>query len=244
MHPDATLEDRRERLRTARLYLICDARPGGGDPEPFLRAALAGGVDVVQLREKNRDECTALGAAEIFRRVCAEHDALFVINDRPEWARIAHADGVHVGQDDVTVAVARRIAGAGRLVGLSTHTPAQVDAAPDCGADYIGVGPVNATPTKPGRAAVGLALVRHAAAHAALPWFAIGGIGEPEIAAVAAAGAGRVAVVRALTGAEDPAAVARRLRSAIDEAGLGAAPLDATPSAVGSVQGAGAHGQA
>ncbi|MCX6387008.1 MAG: thiamine phosphate synthase [Solirubrobacterales bacterium] len=218
MHPDATLQERRERLSSARLYLVCDARPGGGDPEPFLRAALAGGVDIVQLREKNLDECTALGAAEIFRRVCAEYNALFIVNDRPAWARSAGADGVHVGQDDLGVDACRRIAGADRLVGLSTHTPAQVDGAAAAGVDYIGVGPVHATPTKPGRSAVGLALVEHAAGQARLPWFAIGGIGLDEIGSVVDAGAQRVAVVRALTDAEDPQIAAGLLRSVLVEA--------------------------
>ena len=134
-----------------------------------------------------------------------------MINDRPDLAVLADADGVHVGQDDTPVAEARAIVGADRLVGLSTHSPAQVDAAASAGVDYIGVGPVNATPTKPGRPAVGLELVRYAAARAPMPFFAIGGIAAGNVAAVRAAGGERIAVVRALTEASDPEAVAADL---------------------------------
>jgi thiamine-phosphate pyrophosphorylase len=203
------VHDRRERLREARLYLVCDDRP-----DAFLRAALSGGVDVVQLRCKSAGDEEILGAAERFARLCAEAGALFIVNDRPDLAVRAGADGVHVGQDDTGVAAARECVGPDRLVGLSTHTPAQVDEA--AGVDYIGVGPVHATPTKPGRAAVGLELVRHAAAHAAVPFFAIGGITAANAAEVRAAGADRIAVVRAITEAGSPEAAARRLRAAIE----------------------------
>ncbi len=135
---------------------------------------------------------------------------LFVVNDHPQLARESAADGVHPGQDDTAVFVARMILGEGPLIGLSTHTPEQVDAAD--GADSIGVGPVHPTPTKPGRPAVGLDLVTYAAAHARVPFFAIGGIDPANVASVRAAGARRIAVVRAITEAPDPAAAARALR--------------------------------
>jgi thiamine-phosphate pyrophosphorylase len=163
----------------------------------------------------------------VFAPICAAHGALFILNDHPELVAAAGADGVHLGQDDTPVAAARDIVGEGRLIGLSTHTPEQIDGG--AGPDYIGVGPVHATPTKPGRPAVGLELVRYAAAHATVPFFAIGGIDAGNAGAVRAAGARRVAVVRALTEAADPERAARVLRDAItrarapEEAGVGSA---------------------
>jgi thiamine-phosphate pyrophosphorylase len=204
--------DRRERLRCARLYLVCDDRP-----DAFLEQALLGGVDIVQLRVKLASDAAILAAADRFARRCAEHGALLIINDRPDLAAEAGADGVHVGQHDASVAAARELVGADRLVGLSTHTPGQVRAA--AGVDYIGVGPVHATPTKPGRSPVGLELVRYAAAHARVPFFAIGGIDAGNVAEVGAAGARRIAVVRALTEAEDPRSAARILRAEIETRG-------------------------
>jgi len=200
--------DRRERLQAARLYLVCDDQP-----DAFLDQALRGGVDIVQLRLKHAPDATVVRAAERFARLCDEHGALFILNDRPDLAAEVGADGVHVGQDDGGVDRARALVGAERLVGLSTHTPAQVVEAD--GVDYIGVGPVYETPTKPGRPAVGLALVRHAGMRARVPFFAIGGIDAATVAGVRVAGARRIAVVRALTEAEDPLRAARELRAAI-----------------------------
>ena len=213
-------EARRARLVRARLYLVCGARDAGR----LLAAALAGGVDMLQLREKEAGDSELLEAATGFRRACDEAGALFILNDRPDLVAAAQADGVHLGQDDMPVRAARELVGSDRIVGLSTHTPAQADAAQ--GVDYIGVGPVHATPTKPGRAAVGTGLVRHAAAHCTIPFFAIGGIDAGNAAAVVAAGARRIAVVRAITAAEDAGAAARALRAAVDtawEAPVGAA---------------------
>lgn len=201
------MTNRRERLQSAVLYLICDDQP-----EDFLEAALRGGVDIVQLRMKHGSDEAVLSAASRFRAACRRHGALFILNDRPDLALAADADGVHVGQDDVPIAEARVTVGAERLVGLSTHSPAQIDAAE---ADYIGVGPVYATPTKPGRSAVGLELVGYAARNAPMPFFAIGGIGAAEVPAVRAAGARRIAVVRALTGSADPQRTARALREGL-----------------------------
>ena len=206
------VSNRHRRLAAARLYLVCDAQP-----DAFLRQALAGGVDMVQLRCKHAPDEEILAAAVRFRSLCREYDALLIINDRPDLAAAADADGVHIGQDDVPPARARQTVGRDRLLGLSTHTPGQVDAAARAGVDYIGVGPVNLTPTKPGRPAVGLELVRHASAHSPVPFFAIGGIHADNLAAVRAAGAGRVAVVRALTESGDPEAAARALRAGLTE---------------------------
>jgi thiamine-phosphate pyrophosphorylase len=202
--------DRHARLGSARLYLVCDDRP-----ERFLAAALSAGVDLVQLRMKDATDVSIVATGRRFAQAAAEHGALFILNDRPDLVAAAGADGVHVGQDDMAVAEARALVGPDRLIGLSTHTPEQIDAAGDLDVDYIGVGPVHATPTKPGRPAVGLELVRYAASHAAVPFFAIGGIARENVDAVRAAGAERIAVVRALTEAADPASAARRLRAAI-----------------------------
>jgi thiamine-phosphate pyrophosphorylase len=202
--------DRRERLRSARLYLVCDEQS-----DEFLAAVLGAGVDMVQLRMKDAPDARILAVGRRFARAASDRGALFILNDRPDLVEAVGADGVHVGQDDDTVADARAAIGPDRLLGLSTHTPAQVDAAASVGVDYIGVGPVHATPTKPGRPAVGLALVRYAAEHATMPFFAIGGIGPENVGAAHDAGAERISVVRALTEAADPAQVARGLRSAL-----------------------------
>jgi thiamine-phosphate pyrophosphorylase len=195
-------DERRAALARARLYVICDAAQLGRAPIEE--------VDVVQLRDKRVPSCELLASALSAARRCAERGVLFIVNDDPRLACAVGADGVHVGQDDIPVADARLIVGDELLIGLSTHTPAQVDAA--AGADYIGVGPVHATPTKPGRPAVGLELVRYAARHAGVPFFAIGGIDAANVAAVRAAGGGRIAVVRAIACADDPAAAARGMR--------------------------------
>jgi thiamine-phosphate pyrophosphorylase len=212
--PDAKGPLRRERLRTARLYFCCDAHPGGEDPEPLLRAALNGGVDIVQLREKELPRREVELAALTFRRLCDTYSALFVVNDDPDLARSCNADGVHVGQDDMPVEEVREILGSDVIVGLSTHTKEQIAAAPS-GVDYISVGPIWETPTKAGRPAVGLDLLRHAAANTPHPFFAIGGIDSSNAAQVIDAGAQRMCVVRAVRDAEDPTAVAEKLRGAL-----------------------------
>jgi thiamine-phosphate pyrophosphorylase len=208
----------RRRLDNARLYFVVDARPHGTDPEPLLEAALRGGVDIVQLREKDADDETVLAAASTFRALCDRYGALFILNDRPDLAVRANADGVHLGQDDMPVEEARAIVGEELLVGLSTHSPEQIQAA--ARVDYIGVGTIFGTPTKPRNAAAGLDLVRAAARLATLPWFAIGGIDPGNVGEVAAAGAARVAVVRAIRDASAPEAAVRALRAALgDRAG-------------------------
>lgn len=217
-------DERRARLAAARLYLVCGAAGDGRDLRAFLDAALRGGVDVVQLREKDpaATDDAILAAARTFREACDAHGALFVLNDRPDLVAAARADGVHVGQDDMPVAQARALVGEDVLIGRSTHTPQQADDAAVADVDYFAVGPVHATPTKPGRPAVGLELVRHAAsAPRPVPWFAIGGIDPSNAGAVVAAGATRIVVVRALTEADDAEATARALRAALprEEAG-------------------------
>ncbi len=177
------MTDRRQRLGDARLYLVCDEQP-----DEFLAAVLGAGVDIVQLRMKDASDDEIVAAGRRFARLAAEHGALFILNDRPDLVAATGADGVHVGQDDTPVAEARALVGPDRLVGLSTHSPEQVDAAAGAPVDYIGVGPVHPTPTKPGRPAVGLELVRYAADHAGLPFFAIGGISPANVAAVRAGG--------------------------------------------------------
>jgi thiamine-phosphate pyrophosphorylase len=207
-------ERRHEWLGRARLYLVTEARPGGRDPEELVRAALQGGVDIVQLREKSGDDHAVVRGGRVFRRLCDAYDALFIVNDRPDLAIACAADGVHLGQDDGNVAAVRRLVGEDLLIGLSTHSAAQVDAA--VGVDYIAVGPVYRTPTKPEYTPVGTELVEYAAANARMPFFAIGGIDPGNVAEVVAAGADRVAVVRAIRDAADPAAAARLLRARIE----------------------------
>ena len=207
-------KDRRERLQACRLYLI--TRPVA-DLERVVKAALQAGVRLVQYRAKEAGDRSRLAEAQALRRLCSEHGALFVINDRIDLALAVDADGVHLGQDDLPPQLARQLLGPDKLIGRSTHAIEQLQQAEADGCDYVGVGPVNATPTKPGRAPVGLAYVRQAAKEARIPWFAIGGIEASSLAPVLEAGASRVAVVRAITDAADPAAASRELLT-----GLGA----------------------
>lgn len=209
----------RERLRTARLYFVCDARPNGQDPETVLRAALSGGVDIVQLREKKLGRAEIERAASTFRRVADTYSALFILNDDPDLAYTCNADGVHVGQDDVAAEEARERLGPEAIIGLSTHSEAQIAAAAERPVDYISVGPIWETPTKEGRPAVGLDLVTHAAEHAARPFFGIGGIDPGNAEQVVRAGARRLCIVRAIRDSADPEATAEALRRAFAAAG-------------------------
>lgn len=206
-------------LADARLYLCTDARRDRGDLAEFLDAALPAGVDVVQLRDKHLEAREELALLELMADACRRHGTLLAVNDRADVALAAHADVLHLGQDDLPVPVARQIVGDRPLVGRSTHSPAQADAAAEePGVDYFCAGPVWATPTKPGRPAAGLPLLEHVARRRPdRPWFAIGGIDHDNLDDVLAAGATRVVVVRAITEADDPAAataaLARRLRA-------------------------------
>jgi thiamine-phosphate pyrophosphorylase len=217
--PDAKGPLRRERLRTARLYFCCDARPHGVDPEPLLRAALRGGVDIVQLREKALPRREIERSALTFRRLCDTHSALFIVNDDPDLARACNADGVHVGQEDTPATEARAALGPDAIIGLSSHSEEQMAASAEQPVDYISAGPIWETPTKQGRPAVGLELIRDAAANAPHPFFAIGGIDPTNAAQVVEAGARRMCVVRALRDAEDPTAAAEQLRAAFADVG-------------------------
>jgi thiamine-phosphate pyrophosphorylase len=208
--------DRRERLARSRLYVVTDARSDRGDLENFLGAIFEAGADIVQLREKDAEAGDLLRCAKAFRDAADQHEALFIVNDRPDVALAADADGAHLGQNDLPPDVARKILGADAIIGLSCHSAAQLDAAPT-EADYVTAGPVHETPTKPGRAASGLSVVGHAARTARRPWFAIGGINDETLPAVLAAGAERIVVVSAVAQAADPGAAVRTLRALLPE---------------------------
>jgi thiamine-phosphate pyrophosphorylase len=215
--------DRRARLAAARLYLVCGAglSPGGLELPDLIRGAVSGGVEVVQLRDKHLPDDELAAVANAVRALCERLGALLIVNDRPLVAREAGADGVHVGQDDMAVAEVRELVGPEMLIGLSTHADSEIDAAVASGpdgepaVDYIGVGPVHTTPTKPGRPAVGLELVRYAAAHARVPFFAIGGLDAGNVREAISAGASRVCVLRAIADATDPERAARELRECL-----------------------------
>ena len=208
---------RRARLADARLYLCTPSRP---DLPEFLDAVLSGGVDVVQLREKGLEARAEIALCEVVAEAAARHGALWSVNDRADVASVVHPDVLHLGQDDLPVAAARRILGPDVLVGRSCHDEQQVrDAALQNGVDYFCVGPTWPTPTKPGRPAPGLPLTRFAAALGSdRPWFAIGGIELGNLDEVLAAGARRVVVVRALTEAPDPQAAAAALKARLVQA--------------------------
>lgn len=215
----------RERLASASLYLCTDARRERGDLAEFADAALAGGVDIIQLRDKGSpgeqqfgplEARQELDALEVLGDAARRHGALLAVNDRADIARAAAADVLHLGQDDLPLTVARDIVGADPMIGRSTHDAGQVDTAVGEAVDYFCVGPCWPTPTKPGRPAPGLDLVRHAAARRTdKPWFAIGGIDAQRLPEVLAAGARRVVVVRAITAADDPRAAAEQLKGAL-----------------------------
>jgi thiamine-phosphate pyrophosphorylase len=215
MSTESPRAERTARLAAARLYLVCAATGPDQDaarlPE-LLREAVAGGVEVFQLREKELPDDELAAVANATRALCERIGALFIVNDRPAVAAEAGADGVHVGQDDLPVQAVREIVGEQMLIGLSTHTPEEIDAVDPAIVDYIGVGPVHETPTKRGRRAVGSELVSYAAAHSPVPFFAIGGLDAENLGEVLAAGAERVCVLRAIADAEDPRAAAAELR--------------------------------
>jgi thiamine-phosphate pyrophosphorylase len=219
--PGLSGEQLRKRLDTARLYLCTDARRDREDLAEFADAALAGGVDIIQLRDKTAgvplEAKQELAALEVLAEACARHGALLAVNDRADVALAVGADVLHLGQDDLPVAVARRILGDDPVIGRSTHSVGQARAAAgEPGVDYFCTGPCWPTPTKPGRPAPGLDLVRATAGSGTVrPWFAIGGIDRLRLPEVVAAGASRVVVVRAITEADDPEAAARALRGLV-----------------------------
>jgi thiamine-phosphate pyrophosphorylase len=211
---------RRDRLQRALLYLCTDARERQGDLPDFLDAVLRGGVDIVQLRQKGMEARAELAALEVFREACRRHDALLAVNDRADIAWVAQPDILHLGQDDLPVDAARGVIGDDVLIGRSTHAPDEVDAARTApGVDYYCVGPVWPTPTKPGRPAPGLSLLRYAVATQDVrPWFAIGGIDFDTVDDVVEAGARRIVVVRVITEASDPGEAAATLAARLREA--------------------------
>ncbi len=192
---------RRQLLVTARLYLVTSPAP---DLLARVEAALQGGLTLVQYRDKQSNDTDRLTIARQLCQLCHSYGALFILNDRVDLALAVDADGVHLGQQDVSISLARQILGSQRIVGRSTTNPEEMDRALAEGADYIGVGPVYETPTKAGKAAAGLEYVQHAVKHATVPWFAIGGIDSTNIDDVLKAGAPAVAIVRAIMGADNP----------------------------------------
>ncbi|MBD3880242.1 thiamine phosphate synthase [Phormidium tenue FACHB-886] len=196
-----TGQQRLQTLKQSFVYLVTSPMP---NLLPIVESALQGGLTLVQYRDKTSDDLTRLHTAEKLRSLCSQYDALFIVNDRVDLAIAVDADGVHLGQEDIPIALARRILGEHRLIGRSTHKPDDLHRAIQEGADYVGVGPVYETPTKVGRAAAGLDYVQYAAQHATLPWFAIGGINTDNLHEVITAGADRVAVVRAIMQANQP----------------------------------------
>ena len=211
---------RRERLAAARLYLCMDRRAERGDLDRFLDQVLAAGVDLVQLRDKTATEFQLREAAPLFRAAADRHEALFILNDDAHLAAELGADGVHVGQDDLHPDAARAIVGVDAIVGWSTHSVDEVDAAVAADCDYFAVGPVSETPTKPGRPGIGVGALRHAVEVAGdKPWFVTGGMSPETAPAVLDLGARRLVVVRALTEAADAGAVAARMRALLDRQG-------------------------
>ncbi|WP_285251368.1 thiamine phosphate synthase [Pseudarthrobacter sp. fls2-241-R2A-168] len=222
-------------LSSARLYLCTDARKDRGDFGQFVDAAFAGGVDIIQLRDKTIEAAEELELLAVLKETAERHGRLWAVNDRADIAVLSGAPVFHIGQKDLPLAAARTLLNGNAAIGLSSHAPEQVDAALSAasgpaGLDYFCVGPVWATPTKPGRAAVGLELVKYAAAAASaagqegqpdagVPWFAIGGIDHGNVEQVVEAGARRIVVVRAITEADDPSAAAASLLAALDAPG-------------------------
>ncbi|MEM6254454.1 MAG: thiamine phosphate synthase [Cyanobacteria bacterium P01_D01_bin.156] len=203
----------RQRLAGARSYLVTSP---SDQLVAIVEAALKGGVDIVQYREKSADDEIRLQLAVQLKDLCHRYDSLFIVNDRVDIAAVVGADGVHLGQQDLPMEAARRILGPLPIVGRSTTNPSEMARAIDEGADYIGVGPVYATPTKPGKAAAGYEYIRYAVEHAPMPWFAIGGIDLTNVAAVREAGAPGVAIVRAIMQADDPTQITREVNQYFD----------------------------
>ncbi|NET51421.1 MAG: thiamine phosphate synthase [Merismopedia sp. SIO2A8] len=197
---------RRHKLHQAQLYLVTSPHANLFE---VVEAALQGGLKLVQYRAKDDDDLTRFHTGKRLQDLCHQHDALFIVNDRVDLALAVDADGVHLGQQDMPIAIARQLLGPNRIVGRSTTNPDEMARALQEGADYIGVGPVYETPTKPGKAAAGLDYIRHAAHHSTVPWFAIGSVNTDNLKNVIDAGADRVAVVRAIMQAENPTLTAQ-----------------------------------
>jgi thiamine-phosphate pyrophosphorylase len=206
-------------LEGRRLYLCTPDRP---DLEAFVSECLRGGVDVVQLRDKQLEARALLDRGALLQRVCAAHDVPFLMNDRPDLALALGCDGVHVGQDDVPVSLAREILGRDAIIGLSTHSEADLADALGQDADYLSAGPVVQTPTKPGRPGTGIAYVQEAVQRSTLPVYVTGGVNPDSVGALTAVGVTHFVAVRWLTDAKDPRTAALELRRAIEVAIEGA----------------------
>lgn len=202
-------------LATRRLYLCVPARE---DMSTFLRAVLRGGVDVVQLRDKELPQADQLRWCELMRPICTDYGVPFIVNDSPELAADAGADGVHVGQEDVSVARCRELLGPDAIVGLSTHSTDEFDRALEEDASYFSAGPIEPTPTKVGRAGTGVGYAVASQARSRRPVFVTGGVNAENVASLVAAGLRHFVVVRALTESQSPEESARALRFALDEA--------------------------
>jgi thiamine-phosphate pyrophosphorylase len=207
-----------EQIDAARIYLITDASPRVLPIERFLSEAVAGGVGMVQLRERCSSDQDLLAVAQRCARTCRQLGIPFIVNDRLDIALACGADGVHLGQDDLPAAAARRIAPDAFIIGLSTHSAQQIDASRELDVDYIGVGPIHETPTKQGRPAVGVELVRYASIHACTPFFAIGGLDPANVRDVIDAGGRRVSILRWIAQAADPKEAARQLATRMQQA--------------------------
>ncbi|MEW6492788.1 MAG: thiamine phosphate synthase [Cyanobacteriota bacterium] len=195
---------RHQLLERSHLYLVTSS---SDQLSTTVEAALQGGITLVQYREKTEDDSVKLSHAQKLRQMCHHYGALFIMNDRVDLALAVDADGVHLGQQDVPIALARQLLGPQRIIGRSTTNSDEMQRAIAEGADYIGVGPVYETPTKADKPAAGLEYVQYAAKHATIPWYAIGGIDPTNLNEVLSAGAQRVAIVRAIMQAEQPTLV-------------------------------------
>jgi thiamine-phosphate pyrophosphorylase len=216
MPTDTSGADRRARLAAARLYLIVDSAPEPHTLPDLLRAAAAGGVDMVELRDKSLPDDELVAVANAARALCERIGLLLTIDDRPAVALEAGADGVHVGQEDMAARDVRELLGPDMLIGLSTHSEQEVAAAAEAPVDYISVGPFHESHTKPGRRATGAPLLRYAAERSRVPFFAAGGLETANLAAALAAGASRIVVSHAVVAAPDPERAARALREQLD----------------------------
>lgn len=216
MFEELSKKIKKERIKNKKLYLVTSSMPSQDEFLDRVALALKGGVQIVQLREKAAPAKDIIELGIKLRELCSLYDALFIVNDRVDIAKITCADGVHLGQDDIEIKQARKILGDEAIIGVSTHSPDQAKEAMDSGADYIGVGPVFETPTKPGKKAVGLEYVKWASQNADIPWFAIGGINSENLSEVLNAGVSSVAVVRAIMNAENPEIAAKNFLSRLD----------------------------
>jgi thiamine-phosphate pyrophosphorylase len=228
MKPMALDAALKSRLAKAQLYLVTGQELSKGRPTPKVaEEALKGGVDILQMREYSLNDSELLKTGQKLRELTRKYNALFIVNNRPDIARLLDADGVHIGQDDLPIAEARKIIGTGKMVGVSTHAVDQMRKAIAEGADYIGVGPIFATPTKSGRKAVTIEYVRKVASmDPPVPFFAVGGINFSTLPEVLEAGAWRVAIVRAIMGAEDPEETAGRFKKILEKYPLSAIQED------------------